>query len=115
MPPRATKRIPGIWLLFPLSCLAILPADALEPCEIEVIDKENGWPVPLVELSTTNDLKFVTDNAGIVAFDAPEFMNRETWLSVFSHGYQVEADGFGNRCVRFTPKPGIIHLSIMLP
>src|SRR5688500_7068677 len=79
---------------------------ALEPCKIEVIDKSNGWPVPLVRLTTTNDLSFVTDNAGIVAFDAPEFMGRETWLGVFCHGYEVKADGFGNRGVRVTPTPG---------
>jgi hypothetical protein len=76
------------------------------PCRIEVVDKSNGWPVPLVQLTTTSDVSFVTDNAGVVAFDLPEFMDRETWLTVFSHGYELKADGFGNRGVRFTPKPG---------
>ena len=32
-------------------------------------------------------------------------MGRETWLGVFSHGYDIPADGFGNCGVRFTPKP----------
>ncbi len=76
------------------------------PCKIEVVDKSNGWPVPLVRLTTTSDLSFVTDNAGVVAFDEPEFKGSETWLSVFSHGYEIKADGFGNRGVRVTPKPG---------
>jgi len=79
---------------------------AIEPVKIEVVDKSNGWPVPLVQLKTTNDTSFVTDNAGVVAFDAPEFMGRETWLTVHSHGYELDKDGFGNRGVRFTPKPG---------
>jgi hypothetical protein len=79
---------------------------AIEPCKIEVVDKSNGWPVPLVRLTTTNATSFVTDNAGVVAFDAPEFMGRETWLTVFSHGYELNKDGFGNRGVRFTPTPG---------
>lgn len=79
---------------------------ASEPCRIKVVDKSNGWPVPLVELTTTSGTTFVTDNAGIVAFDTPEFMGRETWLSVFSHGYELPADGFGNRGLRFTPEPG---------
>lgn len=82
------------------------PACGADAFRIEVVDKENGWPVPLVELSTTNDLKFVTDNAGVVAFDAPEFFGRETWIGVSSHGYELKADGFGNRGVRVTPKPG---------
>lgn len=82
------------------------PALAAAPFRIEVVDQENGWPVPLVELSTTNDLKFVTDNAGIVAFDAPEFFGRETWIGVSSHGYELKADGFGNRGVRVTPTSG---------
>ena len=38
---------------------------AAEPCRIEVVDKQNGWPVPLVELRTTHHSRFVTDNAGI--------------------------------------------------
>lgn len=71
-----------------------------------MLDDENHWPVPLVELTTTNGLRFVTDNAGVVAFDAPEFMRRETWIEVCSHGYEVPADGLGNRGVRVTPEPG---------
>lgn len=85
---------------------SIAAVHAIEPCRIEVVDKENGWPVPLVQLTTTSGTSFVTDNAGVVAFDSPEFMGRETWLSIFSHGYGLEADGFGNRGVRFTPQPG---------
>lgn len=76
------------------------------PCRIEVVEKGSGWPVPLVELRTTSHVSFYTDNAGVAAFDLPEFMNRETWLNVESHGYEVDKDGFGNRGVRFVPVPG---------
>jgi hypothetical protein len=62
--------------------------------------------VPLVELRTNHALKFVSDNAGRVAFDLPELMGQETWLTVVSDGYEVPADGFGMRGVRVTPKPG---------
>ncbi len=93
------------YLLFPL-CGLVSSAYTLEPCKIEVVDASNGWPVPLVQLTTTNDISFITDNAGVVAFDAAEYMGRETWLSVFSHGYEIKADGFGFRGVRVTPKPG---------
>lgn len=83
-----------------------MAASALEPCRIQVVDKENGWPVPLVELRTTHGLRFVTDNAGVIACDAPELMSRETWFEVIGHGYGVAKDGFGLRGVRLTPRPG---------
>lgn len=76
------------------------------PCRIEVVEKGSGWPVPLVQMETTSHVKFVTDNAGVVAFDLPEFMGRETWFSVVSDGYEMPKDGFGNRGVRLTPEPG---------
>ena len=76
------------------------------PCRIEVVEKGSGWPVPLVELRTTHQARFVTDNAGVIAFDLPELMGRETWFDVIGHGYEVPKDGFGSRGVRLTPKPG---------
>jgi len=79
---------------------------ALEPCRIEVVDRENGWPVPLVELRTVDNLVLVTDNAGVIACDAPELMNRETWFTVSSPGYEARPDGFGYHGVRLTPQPG---------
>jgi hypothetical protein len=85
---------------------SLLSASALEPCRIQVVDKENGWPVPLVELRTTHGLRFVTDNAGLIACDAPELMGRETWFGIIGHGYGVAKDGFGMHGVRITPHPG---------
>jgi len=88
-------------------CASLLTAQAaFDPCRITVIDAQNGWPVPLVELRTTGNLRFITDNAGVVALDAPELMNRETWFFVSSDGYEVPADGFGIRGVRITPRAG---------
>jgi hypothetical protein len=60
----------------------------------------------MVELKTTNSVKFVTDNAGRVAFDLPELMGQEVWLDVTSDGYEIAADGFGKRGVRVTPVAG---------
>jgi hypothetical protein len=76
------------------------------PFRIDVIDKESGWPVPMVELLTTHNVKFVTDNAGRAAFDLPELMGQESWLTVTSDGYEAKADGFGYRGASITPKPG---------
>jgi hypothetical protein len=90
-------------------CFVGLPLSAvygIEPCRIEVVDKHNGWPVPLVMLRTTDELLFVTDNAGVIAIDAPELMDREVWFGVTSPGYERPKDGFGNAGVRLTPKAG---------
>jgi hypothetical protein len=79
---------------------------AATPCRVEVVDKQNGWPVPLIEFRTTHDLVLVTDNAGVIAIDQPELMNREVWFNVAGHGYERRRDGFGFGGVRITPKPG---------
>lgn len=75
-------------------------------CRIQVVDRENGWPVPLVELRTVNQQRYVTDNAGVIAFDAPDLMGWLTWFDVIGHGYEVGKDGFGMRGVRVTPEAG---------
>jgi len=87
----------------------ILPATAAPvpgPARIEVVEAGTGWPVPLVELRTTHQLQFFSDNAGVIAFDAPELMGRETWFEVIGTGYEVPKDGFGYRGVRLKPEPG---------
>jgi hypothetical protein len=94
-------------LLLVLSARAAPAAAAINPpCCIQVVDQENGWPVPLVELRTTHDVRFITDNAGVIAFDLPELMGRETWFDVLGNGYEVPRDGFGMSGVRLTPQPG---------
>ena len=91
------------WLLALSLAVARISA---EPCRIEVVEKGSGWPVPLVELRTTHNVRFVTDNAGVIAFDLPELMGRETWFDIIGHGYEVARDGFGARGVRLRPEPG---------
>ncbi len=82
---------------------------AAEPprfAEVRVIDAETKRGVPLVTLTTVNHVRYVTDNAGRVAFDDPELFGREVFFTVHSHGYEVPKDGFGFRGVRLTPTPG---------
>jgi hypothetical protein len=94
-------------LLSALALGAVLAAAAAgDPCRIEVVEQGTGWPVPLVELRTTNQIRFLTDNAGVIAFDQPEFMGRETWFEVHGHGYEAPQDGFGFRGFRLIPEPG---------
>jgi hypothetical protein len=101
---RKASRLLILVLLFRISFAWADPASRL--CRIEVAERGSGWPVPLVELRTTHNVRFVSDNAGVIAFDLPELMGRETWFDVIGQGYEVPKDGFGKRGVRLTPEPG---------
>lgn len=91
------------WLSCWLLCAGL---QALEPCRIEVVEQGSGWPVPGVELRTVHGVRFVSDNAGVIAFDLPELLGQETWFTVSGHGYGVKADGFGYKGVRLRPAAG---------
>jgi hypothetical protein len=102
-------RFARAWSLGALSFLfgaTALASSRGDVCRIEVVEKGTGWPVPLVELRTTHHVRLVTDNAGVIAFDLPELMGRETWFDVIGQGYEVPRDGFRNSGVRLTPEPG---------
>lgn len=103
----------GLHVLVAACCLATgwsAGAEETKPgssyAEIRVVDEATGRGVPLVELETVNSLKFVTDNAGRVAFNEPGLMDREIFFSVKSHGYEVKKDGFGMAGVRIVPAAG---------
>ena len=82
---------------------------ALQPpgyAELRVTDAATGRGVPLVELEAVNGLRFVTDNAGRVAFQEPGLTGQELFFSLTTHGYEVPTDGFGIAGVRLTPRVG---------
>jgi hypothetical protein len=62
--------------------------------------------VPLVELSTVNGIRYVTDSNGLVAFDEPGLLGQKVFFNVKSHGYEFHADGFGFRGTAVDTKPG---------
>lgn len=82
------------------------PNQAGEYFAIQVVDRQTGRGVPLVELRTTNLIRHFTDSHGVVAFNEPGLMDREVFFLVESHGYEVPADGFGYRGVRLRTTPG---------
>ncbi len=88
--------------------LFVTSVNAAEPvtkyAEIRVVDSATNRGVPLVELETVNGLKFVTDNAGRIAFQEPGLMDRELFFSVRSHGYEYPKDGFGLSGQKVTPR-----------
>jgi len=94
----------------PLAASEPRPASSGKPVSeyftIQVVDRQTGRGVPLVELRTTNNLRLFTDSNGIVAFREPGLMDREVFFFVESHGYEVPKDGFGYRGVRLKTVPG---------
>lgn len=89
-----------------LILLAACPLLTAAPCRIELVDRENGWPVSLVELRSTHDTRHVSDNLGLIAIAEPDLLDREVWFHVRGHGYGVPKDGFGYEGVRATLKAG---------
>lgn len=79
---------------------------AAQPAEIRVVDELTGRGVPLVELSTVDHIRFITDNAGRVAFNEPGLMGRPVFFHINSHGYEFPKDGFGYRGKAITPQAG---------
>ncbi len=73
---------------------------------VHVVDSDTGRGVPLVELETTNHVRYLTDSNGIVAINDPEFIGQKVYFSVKSHGYDFPKDGFGNRGMAFDVTPG---------
>ena len=67
------------------------------PFAIEVVDASTGRGVPLIELKTVNEIRLVTDSAGVAAFDEPGLMGRSVFFHVRGHGYEYPKDGFGIR------------------
>lgn len=84
---------------------------AADPCasqyfQIRVVDEDTGRGVPLVELETTNNIRLVTDSAGVVAFLEPGLMDKTVWFTVRSHGYEHAKDGFGSQGKALKVTPG---------
>ncbi|MFG0331448.1 MAG: hypothetical protein ACF8PN_16285 [Phycisphaerales bacterium] len=86
--------------------LLTLQALADDPFRITIVDSRTGRGVPLVVLATTNGVEFITDSAGVVAFDEAGLMNTRVFFHVSSHGYEYPADGFGIRGVALDITPG---------
>ena len=86
--------------------LALTLAAPVQPFAITVVDEQTGRGVPLVELTTTNHIRYFTDSVGVIAFDEPGLMNMEVHFTVSAHGYEFPKDGFGIRGVRLVTKPG---------
>jgi len=78
--------------------LAEKPSGKVDPYfKIEVVDRQTGRGVPLVELRTVHHVTYQTDSNGIVAFYEPGLMGQTVFFHVEGHGYEFPQDGFGFR------------------
>jgi hypothetical protein len=73
---------------------------------ITVVDAQTGRGVPLVELHTVHQLRFLTDSNGEVAFFEPGLMNQRVFFYVKGHGYELPKDMFGYRGVALNVTTG---------
>ncbi len=62
---------------------------------IQIIDEQTRRGIPLVELRTTNDVRYYTDSAGWAAVIDPGFMGQSVYFNISSLGYEHSKDGFG--------------------
>src|SRR5262245_8579281 len=54
--------------------------------KITVVDEQTKRGVPLVELRTTNEVRYYTDSNGVVAFLEPGLMDQNVFFTIKSHG-----------------------------
>ena len=90
--------------LIAVSMPRALPAEV--PFAIRVVDEATGRGVPLVELTTVHDVRYVTDSAGIAVIDDASLNGQRAFFHVESHGYEFPADGFGYRGKTLQVEPG---------
>jgi hypothetical protein len=77
--------------------------------EIQVVDDATSRGIPLVELTTVDDVTYITDSAGRIALNEPELFGKTVYLRVQSPGYQFAKDGFGFEGVRLQLAAGQKH------
>ncbi len=64
---------------------------------LNVVDSDSGTPLPGVLLTTTNDMRFVTDINGNATFFEPGLMSQDVWFTVSYPGYLHPNLAFGYR------------------
>ena len=101
--PRFYGALPLLTVSVLASCAHAAPSDYFR---ISVVDDATGRGVPLVEVRTTNDVKYFTDSNGVVAIGDPELMNQKVFFQIQSAGYEFPKDGFGYRGKAFDVRAG---------
>jgi hypothetical protein len=61
--------------------------------QIRVVDRQTGRGVPLVALTTNNNIVSLTDSNGVVAWNEPGLMDRDVYFRIESPGYRFPSGG----------------------
>lgn len=64
---------------------------------INVLDSASRAPIAGASLETVNDVEYISDDAGHVAYYEPGLMGQTVYFSVTRKGYQIPKDVFGYR------------------
>jgi len=91
------------WILVHAGIAATLAA---QPFELRFLDAESGRGIPLVEARTVNNIAYVSDSHGRIAFDEPGLLGKRVFFHLQSHGYEMPKDGFGMVGVRVRTRAG---------
>jgi hypothetical protein len=96
-------------LLLRLVSLAahVAVGDDEKPFSISIVDGETKRGVPLVELTSTSNVRYYSDSNGMIAIREPSLLGEEVFFRVKSHGYTFPKDGFGSVGRALTIMPGV--------
>ena len=75
-----------------LLCATALAQTAPRHFIVRVVDDATGRGVPLVELRLLNEVRYVTDSAGIAALEEPSLWNHKVFLRIEGQGYEFPGD-----------------------
>jgi len=77
-----------------LTCLILANCTTLQPAyfSLRFVDDKTGRGIPLVEIETTNRVRFVSDSAGRIAIQPNDIASHSVYFYVRSHGYEMTKD-----------------------
>jgi hypothetical protein len=80
----------------------------LEPhyFKLRFIDAQTARGIPLVEIESTNAVRYISDSAGWVAISPHDFGADLLYFSVSSPGYELKKDQYGYRGILIRPIAG---------
>jgi hypothetical protein len=74
--------------------------------KVHFIDDQTGRGIPLVEIESTNAVRYISDSAGWVAIRPSDLDAESLYFSVQSHGYELKEEQNGFRGMTIRPIAG---------
>lgn len=95
-------------VLVTLTCLIFTSGASVSAnySSLQFVDSETGRGIPLVEIETTNRIRYISDSAGRVAIKPGELGSPVIFFHVRSHGYQMQKSEEGALGITLVLEPG---------